>query len=110
MGEVCSEDPREKRLPCKHTSHCFCLFPAADAALKALSCGSETEEESRGTGWWHPRGQRGRGTLNATISLHYKHGMKYISYVLNWLLPAPSPARLKQEEPSLLFLESLRTI
>ena len=111
VGEVCSEDPREERLPCKRTSHCFCLFPAADAAPKALSCGSETEEESRGPGWWHPRGQRGGGTLaQATISLHHKHGTKSISYVLNRLLPAPSPAKLKQEEPSLLFLESLRTI
>lgn len=53
VGEVCSEDPREERLPCKRTSHCFCLFPAADVVPKALSCGSETEEESRGPGWWH---------------------------------------------------------
>ena len=53
-GEVCSEDPGEERLPGKCTSHCFCLSPAADAAPKGLSYGSETEEKSRGAGWWHP--------------------------------------------------------
>lgn len=50
VGEVQVPKILGKKAGCKRTSHCFCLFPAADAAPKALSCGSETEEESRGTG------------------------------------------------------------